>query len=233
MPQPFEHPDDVILAGVVGSRAYGLAKPASDTDRLGVYVLPTVQFLGVNPPNAVGLTRVSGKPDVTYHEAMKLCRLLFNSNPTVTELLWLSEYEVATDAGLELVKLRSAFLCASKVRRAYFGYAEDQFERLFRRPDKTFAGDLKTRTAKHARHLLRLLHQGYGLYSMGVLQVKLDDPQIYHDFGDAVAADPGIAREKLAQYERLFDHAGLSPLPEVPDFDVIENWLLQVRLKHL
>jgi hypothetical protein len=96
------------------------------------------------------------------------------------------------------------------------------------RQDRTFASDLRLRTEKHARHLLRLLHQGYGLYRTGQLTIRLDNPDLYREFGEAVAADPRQAESELATYEELFKETR-SVLPEEPDTAPVEAWLLKVR----
>lgn len=224
--QTFTHRDDVILAGVVGSTAYGLNRPDSDVDRLGVYTAPIDSLFGLYPPRE---TFVRFGPDVTYHEAAKMCRLLMSCNPSVVELLWLPEdlYEVKTPLGQDLVDMRHAFLSAAKVRNAYLGYATSQFERLFRRPAEP-AGDRQHKLAKNARHILRLLDQGLQLYSTGLLTVKVDDPQRYFDFGVEVANQPLQAEATLGAYEDRFD-AATSPLRQYADVDAINNWLVALR----
>ena len=220
-------PEHVLLSGVVGSHAYGLATEESDVDQLGVFAAPTEKILGLHPP-ADSLVNV--KPDITYHEARKYLSLVLRCNPTVTELLWLEDsYEVATVLGAELVGIRKSFLSAPYVRNAYLGYATQQFRRLENRGDGSFSSDTRLRTAKHARHLLRLLDQGLQLYRDGHLTVRVDDPDLYHDFGRAVAAgDPDMARERLGHAEAMFDEAR-TPLPEHPDEKQAEDWLLKVR----
>src|SRR5262249_56320776 len=119
---------------------------------------PTRAFHGLRLPIDRQASIVVHEPDdLTLHEARKFCLLALSANPTVTELLWLSDYEVATELGRELVGIRRAFLCAPRVREAYLGYAEQQFVRLANK-------GADRRTPKHARHLLRLLHQGHRLY---------------------------------------------------------------------
>ena len=39
----------ILLQGIVGSTAYGLAGPDSDVDRLGVYAAPTLDFARLYP----------------------------------------------------------------------------------------------------------------------------------------------------------------------------------------
>ena len=151
-------PGTVLLAGVVGSTAYGLAHAGSDTDRLGVFAAPTETFHDLTFPRE---SHVTTHPDATYHEARKFCRLVLGCNPTVTELLWLPGdlYEVTTPSGAELVAMRSGFLSARGVRNAYLGYATQQFRKLETRGDGSFSADTRKRTAKHARHLWRLVQQ--------------------------------------------------------------------------
>ncbi len=220
----------LLLAGIVGSTAYGLAGPGSDVDRLGVYAVPTVQLHGLHPPAE---SRVSTQPDVTLHEARKWCRLALNGNPTVTELAWLPDdlYETRTPLGDELIAIRSAFLAAPRVRDAYLGYAARQFGKLAHRS----AADAPPRgkVAKHARHLARLVHQGRQLYATGSVDIRLADPQWFLDFGQRVAdGDVDLARRLVADAEHDFDRLR-SPLPDVPDETTVERWLHSVRAAHL
>lgn len=217
---------NILLQGIVGSTAYGLAGPCSDVDRLGCFAAPTVAFHGLRGPRE---TYTSTGPDVTLHEAAKACRLMLGGNPTVTELLWLPDdlYELRTPLGDELIGLRGAFLSADRVRDSYLGYAAQQLSRL---SNKGSAGG--GRTAKHARHLLRLLDQGYELYATGTLPIRLADPQRYLDFGTRAAVDPELARPLLAEAEQRFA-AARSPLPDEPDTAAVEAWLLRVRAAFL
>lgn len=224
----------MLLSGIVGSTAYGLATPASDVDRLGVYAAPTAAFHGLRPPTGKAATRVSTDPDVTVHEAAKFAALSLDVNPTVTELLWLPDelYEIRTGLGDALIGLRTSFLSAQRVRDAYFGYAVSQFKRLEARGDGSFSADTRRRTAKHARHLARLLDQGYGLYASGTLRVRLDDPEFYRRLGERVAGgDLAEAKALLAAAETDFDET-TSPLPDRPDEEAVERWLHAVRAAH-
>ncbi|MFJ5260337.1 DNA polymerase beta superfamily protein [Streptomyces sp. NPDC088387] len=218
---------NVLLAGIVGSTAYGLAHQDSDVDRLGLFAAPTEELHGLHPPKA---SHVSTAPDRTLHEAAKWCRLALGGNPTVTELVWLPDdlYEVRTDLGDELIGIRTTFLGAARVRDAYLGYATQQFRRLESRADGSFSADTRRRTAKHARHLKRLCHQGHELYRTGRLTIRLDDPEAFRSFGEEVAADPDAARPLLRHFEQAFAETR-SVLPEHPDERAAESWLRRVR----
>jgi predicted nucleotidyltransferase len=217
-----------LLSGVVGSTAYGLAGPNSDVDRLGIYAAPTIQFHGLHPPGPKTSTIVQHDPDVTMHEAGKFAGLCLNGNPTLIELLWLEDYEVASDLGEELISIRDSFLSARGVRDSYYGYAVAQFKRLEETGE--FKSKQRARSAKHARHMLRLLDQGWELYTTGKLTIQLENPQWYIETGDMIAANTELALPILAGKKEQFETAR-SVLPEHPDEATVERWLQRVRAR--
>ncbi len=218
-----------LLAGIVGSTAYGLNGPASDVDRLAFFAEPSLNLLGLNRPAE---TEVTTRPDRTRHEAAKAVRLLLSANPTVTELLWLPEdlYEERSDLGERLLMLRGAFPTAPRVRDAYLGYATQQLRKLVNHGD-CGVERRPAKLAKHARHLMRLVEQGLELYTTGRLTVRLPDPERYLAFGEQVAADPRDAEPYLEAARRRFD-AARTALSDQPDEDAVEAWLLDVRRAH-
>ncbi|MER5755469.1 nucleotidyltransferase domain-containing protein [Streptomyces sp. NPDC002088] len=218
---------NILLSGVVGSTAYGLAREGSDVDRLGLFAAPTEDLHGLRTPKE---SHVSTAPDRTLHEAAKWCRLALGGNPTVLELVWLPDelYEARTPLGDELIAIRASFLSARRVRDAYLGYATQQFRKLQSRGDGSFSSDTRKRTAKHARHLKRLCAQGYELYATGRLSIRVEDPESYHRFGEQVAADPVTALPLLRRFEEAFQETR-SVLPEQPDEAAADAWLRRVR----
>ena len=223
-------PPNVLLAGINGSTAYGLATEDSDVDRIGCYAAPTPAFHGLHPPLGKAATWVSTKPDATYHEAGKLASLLLKGNPTVTEICWLDSYEVMEPEGAALLAIRTSFLSAAAVRNAYLGYATQQFGRIRNRGDGSFGADTRKRTAKHARHLQRLLYQGCELHRTMHLTVMLQPDQAAdcRAFGERVAAgDLDLAERALREAEEAFDRPGA--LPGRPDEAAAETWLRCVR----
>ncbi|MFI5718447.1 DNA polymerase beta superfamily protein [Nocardia sp. NPDC051750] len=220
----------LLLEGIVGSTAYGLAGPTSDIDYAGIYVEPTRNLLGLHPPTRETRQGRDGA-DATYHEIGKAMRLMLSCNPTATEILWLDDYLVETAFGREMIELRSCFLSAKRVRDAFFGYATSQFRRLAAggSPDVPAA-----RRAKQARHTLRLLWQGYELYTTGRLPIRVPDPERYHALGASVQGDPGAAAVSrlMAEYETRFDSA-VTVLPAEPDEAPLDDLLQRVRRAHL
>lgn len=222
-----------LLSGVVGSHAYGLAGPDSDVDTLAVAAAPTEDFHGLHLPVGKAASRVTTNPDVTVHEAAKFVGLCLGANPTVTELLWLPDdcYVEKHALGNELIAIRRSLLGARQVRNAYLGYATAQFRKLRNRGD-TFSSDTRGRTAKHARHLLRLITNGTQLYLTGHLDVRLANPAHYLEFGQFVVDDPAeglrYAQNALDMASATLD-ATTSPLPDQADESAAEAWLKRVR----
>lgn len=222
-----------ILQGVVGSTAYGLATPDSDVDRLAVHVGPLRDVLsfGITSPS-----KVTTKPDMTSHEVSKFVGLCMKGNPSVTELLWLPEYEVETVEGLLLVKAREKFLSAKRIHDAYGGYAFHQLHRLLNRNaegKEGFSADTKKRTGKHARHLIRLLIQGRQLLNQGHLTVRLTSPQAEQCWYVGRAAEAGeydVVRNSfdyyLARLDKAYEH---TDLPREPDREAAKDLLVQIR----
>jgi hypothetical protein len=221
-----KNPGNVLLAGIVGSTAYGLAGPGSDVDRIGMFAAPSLSLLMLHPPKESHVTR---DPDTTFHEAGKALRLFLSANPTAMELLWLPDdlYETRTPLGDEAIALRASFLSARRVKDAYLGYATQQFRKLMLR-DQGSSASTPARLAKHARHLMRLVEQGYELYTTGYVRVRLADPERYRAFGEQVAADAQAAVPFMAQAQERFAGARCV-LSEGPDHAAAEDWLLRVR----
>lgn len=61
------YPPGTILAGHVGSVAYGLSTPESDVDTLGVFVAPTREILGLHPERASQQSIVTSAPPTRFH----------------------------------------------------------------------------------------------------------------------------------------------------------------------
>lgn len=221
---------NVILQGVVGSTAYGLATPESDIDRLGVFQVRTSELLGLHPPKE---SRVSTNPDVTHHELSKFLRLCLANNPTVMELLWLDEYEVMTPLGERLINARQWFL-SQRVRKTYGGYARQQYERLVRRGDGSFSADTRKRTEKHARHCYRLILQGTHALRTGELRVRMtsDEVQMCREAG-LMAASDAVEFGKSVEIAMAEFDATPTDLPEVPSELVAEEILVLARLADL
>lgn len=220
----------LVLEGIAGSQAYGLATPESDVDHLGVFVAPTREFLGVS-----GLTKtqetdhcVGAEKDFTHHELGKFCRLALGGNPTVIELLFMEDYTIRTEIGDALLDLRGAFL-SERVRNSYVGYAVQQKEKLIKGGD--YGHGFRKRYEKHTRHCFRLLFQGRELLETGHITLKVSP-----EMRDKLFRLGTLPPEDLVPY---FEHEKdridsiRSVLPKEPNVDVVNEFLVETRVSLL
>ncbi|MFF4615674.1 nucleotidyltransferase domain-containing protein [Nonomuraea jabiensis] len=210
--------DDMILTVVMGSRAYGLETEASDTDRRGVFVAPTAAFWRLEKP---ATHRDGPLPEQFSWEVERFCVLALEANPTALECLWSPIVEVITPAGRRLRELRRAFL-SERARQSFTGYADSQFRRL----------DPAAPKWKQAMHMIRLLLSGLHLIRHGEPLVQVGP---YRERLLAIRRGevPWAAVEAWrAELAGEVGAAG-SVLPERPDRERVEEFLVGVRKEHL
>lgn len=212
----------VILEGVVGSTAYGLANADSDIDLRGVFLYPTEQILSLSK-GAETIDRT--EPDVTHHEVEKFVRLAANGNPNILEMFWLTSYTQLTIEGQLLLDIREAFL-SQRVCKTYGGYAIAQMKRLQERGDGSFKSKLRKRRAKHARHCVRLLMQGHEILTTGQLSVDISE---HRDFLYAMGEAEEEDLVAVAEYFKEAMDTAPTELPEHPDYEAINAALLSIR----
>ncbi|MGV9992366.1 nucleotidyltransferase domain-containing protein [Streptomyces sp. NPDC003374] len=213
--------DHTIYSCVMGSRAFGLATPDSDTDRRGVFVAPTPSFWRFDKPP----THADGPgPERFSWELERFCELALRGNPNVLECLHSPLVEYADATGRELLALREAFL-SRRVYETFTGYALGQRRKL--------DADIRTHGAprwKHAMHLLRLLMSARDLLRTGRLTV---------DAGEHRESLLAVRRGEVAwpEFEAWTDRLAAqareaslrTPLPEHPDRRRVEDFLHRVR----
>ncbi|GHJ44460.1 nucleotidyltransferase [Catellatospora sp. TT07R-123] len=210
-----------ILSVVVGSRAYGLDGPDSDTDRRGVFAAPTRLFWHLDKPP----THVDGPRHEEFSwEVERLCALALTANPTVLECLWSPLVERITPLGHRLLAVRESFL-SQRAADTYGRYAADQFAKLTGHFERT--GEVRW---KQAMHMLRLLRAGSHVLETGQVLVDVRDER---DLLLSVKCGElpfervqAMARERTA---RLAAAAAAPVLPAEPDRAAIDAFLLEVR----
>ena len=204
-----------ILLGLTGSRLYGLDHADSDYDWKGVYQAPLRQVLSLGGARESYATK---EPDFTIFELSKFVGMLLKANPTVLEMLWLSEYATLTEAGQTLVANRDLFL-SNKVRTVYHGFGVGQLK-LFRNGK----GD-----AKAARHFVRVLDQGREVMATGQITPRCADPEAVLAYGEWAAAHGDMflasAETMLTEFDEL-----PSVLPDEVDEAAINELLFQLRM---
>jgi uncharacterized protein len=239
-----------ILRATVGSTLHGLSLAGTDdTDEMGVCIEPPSFVIGLQQfEQWVHRTQAEGEPsgpgdlDLTIYSLRKWVRLALAGNPTVLLLLFApaSQCRVRTSQGAELQGLAPAFI-ARNVAGSFVGYLQDQRRRLtgdrgaraLRKSHKFEHGTAGYDT-KYAMHMVRLGFQGVELLETGMLRLPMPDPA--REFTMAVRRgelelDDVIA--KTADLERrIAQLAETSPLPETPNRQRIETWMIRTYLDH-
>ncbi|WP_328924946.1 nucleotidyltransferase domain-containing protein [Streptomyces sp. NBC_00190] len=213
--------DHTVYQCVMGSRAFGLATEASDTDRRGVYLAPTPLFWRFGKPP----THVEGPREEEFSwELERFCELALRANPNILECLHSPLVEQLTPVGEELLSLREAFL-SRRSHTSFSRYAASQRGKLL--------ADVRNHGAprwKHAMHLMRLLLSCRDLLRTGRLTI---DAGPYRDRLLAVRRGELTWDEADAWMSRLVaeTEAALiaTPLPAEPDHARVEDFLVRTR----
>ncbi|CAL9317796.1 nucleotidyltransferase domain-containing protein [Streptomyces sp. SudanB182_2057] len=213
--------DHTVYACVMGSRAFGLATDASDTDRRGVFLAPTPLFWRFDKPP----THVEGPGEERFSwELERFCELALRGNPNILECLHSPLVEHVDDTGRELLSLRGAFL-SRQVHDTFTRYALGQRKRL--------EADVRTTGAprwKHAMHLLRLLAAARDLLRTGELRIgvgELREPLLAVRRGEVPWARVEAWMARLA--DETEEALRGSPLPAEPDRARVAAFLYRVR----
>lgn len=236
--------DNLILLSTVGSNAHGLGLPGTDDlDQMGVCLEPPSHVIGLHQfeqnvfrSKPEGVRSEHGDIDSTIYSARKFCRLALNGNPSIITLLY-AEPNVVTEAGRSLLELRSAF-SARRAGTAFLGYMTQQRQRLLgergqmkvKRPELVDKHGFDT---KYAMHMLRLGYQGVEFLETGKLTLPM--PPGPRDFVYATRKGEIGLNEVLTRAgeleQRVEDLLDTSPLPEQPDYDAVNDWLVRAYLE--
>ncbi|MET9700068.1 nucleotidyltransferase domain-containing protein [Streptomyces sp. NPDC006529] len=213
--------EHTVYSCVMGSRAFGLATEASDTDRRGVYLAPTPLFWRFDKPP----THVEGPREEEFSwELERFCELALRANPNILECLHSPLVERLTPVGEELLALRGAFL-SRRAHTTFTRYATSQRAKL--------DADVRIHGAprwKHAMHLLRLLESCLHLLRTGRLSVDvgpLREGLLAVKRGEVPWPEVETRMTRLAAD---CESALLTtPLPPTPDLPRVEAFLHHTR----
>ena len=119
--------NNLIMLGVGGSHAYGLATETSDVDIRGLFMPSKRQILGDGY-----IEQVSNKThDIVIYSLDKALHLIAEQNPNMLELLWLDQEDILFESW-EYSKIRmhrEKFLSKLSMQK-FSGYAFSQLQRI-------------------------------------------------------------------------------------------------------
>lgn len=213
--------DYIIYCCIVGSRAYGLAHEASDTDRRGVYLPPAdLHWSLYGVPEQLENTVTQE----CYWELQKFIVLALKANPNILECLYTPLVEACTPLAQELLDMRTAFL-SKLIYQTYNGYVTSQFHKLQQHWKNK--GEIRW---KHAMHLIRLLLAGITALQAGYVPVNVGanrDALLAIRHGERPWEEVNAWRLQLHQE---FDAAFQTTiLPERPDYEAANTFLIKAR----
>jgi hypothetical protein len=210
----------VIYRCIVGSSAYRLNQESSDVDRRGFY-LPAADLEWSLPGVPEQLESDS---EEVYWEIEKFIRLALKANPNVLECLYSPLVETCTALARELIDMRHIFL-SQYVHRTYNAYVLSQFKKL--EQDLRNHGQIRW---KHVMHLIRLLLSGVEVLKHGFVPLRVDE---YRDRLLAIRRGDvpwdEVERWRLALHKELDEALRSTSLPEHPDYQCANNFLIRAR----
>ena len=213
-----------ILESIIGSKAYGLALPDSDTDIRGIYVAPTEQVLSIGKlkPQPQIETNNDGIDTVIWEVETFLGHAL-KCNPNILEVLWSPLVTKTTLLGDILLELRRSFL-SKRAIPAYRGYAASQLAKIQKKENERVKH-------KHAMHLIRLYLAGLSILERHEVLVDVSEYRdkllgIRHGDDAAIDSAMGWSYELDKAFVAL---AEKTDLPDEPDYGKVNDYLLLVR----
>jgi uncharacterized protein len=120
--------ENKIFETLSGSRAYGMARPESDTDYRGIFIAPKENVI-------TGLFTIDQwidpNEDRTLYELRKFMKLLSAQNPNIIELLWVRDEDIITRTPeYDYLRENREMFLSSKARYTFAGYAFSQLKRI-------------------------------------------------------------------------------------------------------
>jgi len=116
----------LIYEAVVGSRAYGLNTPSSDTDIRGVFILPKQLFYGLEYVGQVN----NETNDIVYYELKRFIELLSKNNPNIMEMLSIPENCVLFRDKL-MDEIKKEMFLSKLCEKTFANYAYTQIKKAF------------------------------------------------------------------------------------------------------
>jgi len=124
--QEVEQQGILIYKVIRGSHAYGTNLPSSDIDYSGIYIQSLDDIIGLKYREQVN----DSKNDIVYYEIRRFLELLASNNPTVLELLNISEdCIVYKHPVMDMILENKEKFITKNCRNSFGGYARQQISK--------------------------------------------------------------------------------------------------------
>lgn len=238
--------ENTILRCEVGSTVHGLGVAGTDDrDELGICIEPPEYVIGlrhfeqyVYRTKPQGVRSEAGDLDLTIYGLRKFASLALKGNPTILLLFNVPDEKclVLTELGRKLRELEWAF-ASKKAGNAFLGYMQQQRQRLMgergqmnvKRPELIEQYGYDT---KYAGHILRLGYQGIEYMNTGKFSIPM--PAVEREYILRVRTGQVDFNEMMNTAgeleEELKDAIDSSILPNGPDYDTVNNFLISAYM---
>lgn len=178
---------------------------------------------------------------MTLFSLKKWVGLALKANPNVVGLLWLRPENVVGDSGWchRIVAIRDAF-SSLHAYNSFVGYAHAQMEKMQKGAYRGYMGEKRKALVdqfgydpKHAAHAIRLLRMGVEFLQTGQMQVWREDREELKRIKAGEWAMSAVQREADRLFSAARDAKEGSALPAQPDYDAVENLLMEIHLESL
>lgn len=233
---------NTVLRGQLGSGLHGVTvADHDDRDEMGVCIEPPEFVVGNRKfeqyqfrTQPDGVRSGPGDLDLVVYSLRKWARLAAQGNPTILLLMFLPDQEIVTrnHVGDDILAHPERFLSRQAGYR-FMGYLDSQRSRLLgeksQRTNRPELVNVYGFDTKFAYHAVRLGIQGVELLTSGRITLPMPEPERtwltelrmgLHPLDEALDRMSALR----AELERLTTET--SPLPDEPDRDQIDRWLI-------
>ena len=229
-----------LIIGEVGSVAHGLGIASSDHDYHGLYLDAPEVLVGLRGEvgsfkerdQPEGVKSQPGDSETTMYGLRHYVDQCARGNPTFLTLLFTPTLTVPDKIGIQAAR---DMLLSKRIANTHIGYAHSMYRRLTgdlaprnNRPDLIAAHGYDTKACFHA---LRLLIQGNELLRTGTMTMPMDPA--YRAYLLKVRngeVEERLVLEDILDFRRMIEDAKVtSKLPDHPDMNLINSWLMNVH----